>query len=242
MTARRVRGRRRVLAADARRTTTDDDRGMYRRAVRVGAVVVLVSGARRRRLRRRPGQDHDRGPADEDGGGRGALRDRGAGARFSIFTIGSLDGSEEKFSIKVPEPAVVPGHRRTRRPRSRASTTCATQYQRGVRPGPGRGVLLPRRLHADHPADLLDVPADDRARRGRRRRRRAGSCGPPGAGGCPTRPGAGSWLAIALPFMPLLANSFGWIFTEMGRQPWAVFGLMTTEQRGLPGRRASARC
>ena len=36
-------------------------------------------------------------------------------------------------------------------------------------------------------------------------------------------------------FLPLLANSFGWIFTEMGRQPWAVFGLMTTEHGVSPG-------
>ena len=35
--------------------------------------------------------------------------------------------------------------------------------------------------------------------------------------------------ALAVPFMPLLGNSFGWIFTEMGRQPWIVFGLMQTE-------------
>jgi cytochrome d ubiquinol oxidase subunit I len=33
-------------------------------------------------------------------------------------------------------------------------------------------------------------------------------------------------FAIALPY---LANSVGWIFTEMGRQPWVVFGLMKTE-------------
>ncbi len=43
------------------------------------------------------------------------------------------------------------------------------------------------------------------------------------------------WLAVSLPLMPLLANSFGWIFTEMGRQPWAVFGLMTTETAVSPG-------
>ena len=28
--------------------------------------------------------------------------------------------------------------------------------------------------------------------------------------------------------LPLLGNSFGWIFTEMGRQPWVVFGVMKT--------------
>jgi cytochrome d ubiquinol oxidase subunit I len=33
---------------------------------------------------------------------------------------------------------------------------------------------------------------------------------------------------VSLPFMPLLANSFGWIFTETARQPWAVFGLIKT--------------
>jgi cytochrome d ubiquinol oxidase subunit I len=31
--------------------------------------------------------------------------------------------------------------------------------------------------------------------------------------------------AIALPYV---ANSAGWIFTEIGRQPWIVFGLMKT--------------
>jgi cytochrome bd ubiquinol oxidase subunit I len=41
----------------------------------------------------------------------------------------------------------------------------------------------------------------------------------------------GKWFApamISLPFLPLLANSFGWIFTETARQPWAVFGLIRT--------------
>ena len=40
---------------------------------------------------------------------------------------------------------------------------------------------------------------------------------------------------MLLPFMPLFANSMGWIFTEMGRQPWAVFGLMTTQSAVSPG-------
>jgi cytochrome bd ubiquinol oxidase subunit I len=36
------------------------------------------------------------------------------------------------------------------------------------------------------------------------------------------------WAAIAMPFLPLAAMSVGWIFTEMGRQPWLVFGQMKT--------------
>lgn len=41
----------------------------------------------------------------------------------------------------------------------------------------------------------------------------------------------GKWFLpamVSLPFLPLLANSFGWIFTETARQPWAVFGLIKT--------------
>lgn len=33
---------------------------------------------------------------------------------------------------------------------------------------------------------------------------------------------------LTMPFLPILANSFGWIFTESARQPWVVFGLFKT--------------
>lgn len=38
------------------------------------------------------------------------------------------------------------------------------------------------------------------------------------------------WTAVAVltPLAPVFANSWGWIFTEAGRQPWVVYGLMTT--------------
>jgi cytochrome bd ubiquinol oxidase subunit I len=36
------------------------------------------------------------------------------------------------------------------------------------------------------------------------------------------------WVAVVAPLAPVFANSFGWIFTEVGRQPWIVYGLMTT--------------
>jgi cytochrome d ubiquinol oxidase subunit I len=35
-------------------------------------------------------------------------------------------------------------------------------------------------------------------------------------------------------FLPYLANSAGWIMTEMGRQPWIVFGLQRTEDAVSP--------
>ncbi|MCC9312374.1 cytochrome ubiquinol oxidase subunit I, partial [Kitasatospora sp. RB6PN24] len=44
-----------------------------------------------------------------------------------------------------------------------------------------------------------------------------------------------SWrIGILTMGFPLIANSFGWIFTEMGRQPWSVFGLMKTADSASP--------
>jgi cytochrome d ubiquinol oxidase subunit I len=52
----------------------------------------------------------------------------------------------------------------------------------------------------------------------------------------------GPWLArwywrIALLTMgfPLIANAWGWIFTETGRQPWVVYGLLRTKDAVSPG-------
>ncbi len=41
-----------------------------------------------------------------------------------------------------------------------------------------------------------------------------------------------SLAAVATPY---LANTMGWIFTEMGRQPWTVFGVLQTSQSVSPG-------
>ena len=39
---------------------------------------------------------------------------------------------------------------------------------------------------------------------------------------------------ISLPLLPLAANSFGWILTEMGRQPWIVNGVLLTQSAVSP--------
>ncbi|MDO8186956.1 cytochrome ubiquinol oxidase subunit I [Conexibacter sp. JD483] len=46
-----------------------------------------------------------------------------------------------------------------------------------------------------------------------------------------------SWfLKLALPFvlLPPIANLSGWVFTEMGRQPWVVYGLLRTDDANSP--------
>lgn len=45
------------------------------------------------------------------------------------------------------------------------------------------------------------------------------------------------WLLWILPFtiaLPYLANTTGWLMTEMGRQPWIVFGLLKTASAVSP--------
>ncbi len=46
-----------------------------------------------------------------------------------------------------------------------------------------------------------------------------------------------TWIFALFPFaalLPYLANTTGWIMTEMGRQPWAVFGLVKTADAVSP--------
>ncbi len=43
-----------------------------------------------------------------------------------------------------------------------------------------------------------------------------------------------TYAMIALPLLPIFANSFGWIFTEMGRQPWIVAGVVPTAMAVSP--------
>jgi cytochrome d ubiquinol oxidase subunit I len=42
------------------------------------------------------------------------------------------------------------------------------------------------------------------------------------------------WFALLGFVLPILANWTGWIFTEMGRQPWVVFGLLKTSASNSP--------
>ncbi|NGO71905.1 cytochrome ubiquinol oxidase subunit I [Streptomyces boncukensis] len=48
----------------------------------------------------------------------------------------------------------------------------------------------------------------------------------------------GTWywrLTLLTLAFPLIANSWGWIFTETGRQPWVVYGVLPTASAVSPG-------
>ncbi len=144
-------------------------------------------------------------------------------ASFSIFTVGSLDGSKEVFSVRLPGLL------------SFLATGSFDGRVEGINDIQGRyvdqygaGSYLPivpvtywsfRLMIGFGALAALVALIGLWALRGRR---------------VPTS----KWLArsvLALPLLPLAANSFGWIFTEMGRQPWLVFGLMRTAQGVSPG-------
>ncbi len=151
----------------------------------------------------------------------------GPDASFSLFTLGTPDGKTELFSHPRPLPAVAAVDAHARRLRAR--------HQR-----PQRRVRRALRRHRDHRlraralGHLLGVPLDDRPRHGGRARRRRRSVDHPRS--AKRRPAPWMWkLAIWSFPLALGANIMGWVFTEMGRQPWIVFSLMTTQDGVSPG-------
>ncbi|MGN6132754.1 MAG: cytochrome ubiquinol oxidase subunit I [Nocardioidaceae bacterium] len=214
-----------------RRSTPDADRAMYRKAVRVGAAVALVAGLGVAVTGDYQGkvmtdvQPMKMAAAE-------ALYNTERPASFSILTIGSLDGSQEKFAIKVPHllsflatgsfDGQVQGINQLRE-----------KYQATYGQDPGAKYYSP----GDYTPVIPITYWTFRLMIG------LGVIAAAGAAlvlwatrkGRLTRGRGWVWLAAALPLLPVVANSFGWIFTEMGRQPWAVFGLMTTANAVSPG-------
>ncbi len=146
-----------------------------------------------------------------------ALYDTTDSAPFSLFTVGTLDGSRSVFQVDVPSVlsflatgdfnATVKG-----------VNDLEAEYDKTY----GEGNYTPNiplaywsfRLMIGFGAIafFIAIYALWRTRKG---------------GQLPS----GKWFLramIAMPFIPLAAISFGWIFTETARQPWAVFGLIRT--------------
>ena len=154
-----------------------------------------------------------------------ALYETTDGASFSLFTIGTPDGSEETFSIRVPEllSFLATG---TFDGRVEGINDLQAAYE--AKYGPGD-------YTPEHPGHLLDVPVHDRHRHARRARCRVGAVAHP-HGARPFKGRLAWWAADdRAAAWACSATRFGWIFTEMGRQPWIVFGLMPTAAGVSPG-------
>jgi cytochrome bd ubiquinol oxidase subunit I len=42
------------------------------------------------------------------------------------------------------------------------------------------------------------------------------------------------WILMLIMPFPYVANESGWVVTEVGRQPWIIYGLMRTAEAGSP--------
>jgi cytochrome bd ubiquinol oxidase subunit I len=145
-----------------------------------------------------------------------ALYHTAAPAPFSLFTIGSLNGAKPIFEITLPRllSFLADGNWS-----GQVQGIDNLQQQYAAQYGPGSYIpVIPVTywsfrvmIGAGMLAALIALVALWAVRKGRK----------------PTS----KWLlagAIVLPFLPLIGNTGGWIMTEMGRQPWIVYGQMKT--------------
>ncbi len=207
-----------------RKADVGQNASMYRKATRVGAwftllaaLGVIVSGDIQGKIMTEV-QPMKMAAAE-------ALYDSAnSHAPFSLLTIGSLDGNQEKFAVKVPSLLSFLATGRTDGP-VKGINEIRAQYEKQY------GADAKARVFADSytptipltywsfrlmiglgmACALIAVAVLWSTRRDRIPRHRLWF-----------------WVILATPLLPTFANSFGWIFTETGRQPWLVFGVMTT--------------
>ncbi len=210
-----------VLSVSAWHLRRGKSGDLFRPALRLGIVTVLVAGIAVAitgdlQARIMTKQQPMKMAAAE------ALYNTSAPASFSLLTIGSLDGRNELWSLRVPNVLSLMA---TGDPNGEVEGINALQKEYEERYGPGdyrpsipmaywtfrimigSGVL----------AFLLAGVALWKTRRGR------------------TATGSLFWrLASWSIALPIVANSTAWLFTEMGRQPWSVFGLLRTADSTSP--------
>jgi cytochrome d ubiquinol oxidase subunit I len=152
-----------------------------------------------------------------------AIWDTQTPASFSVFTVGTPDGEHELFSLRIPYllsylaegdfTAEVEGIRDVQR-----------DSEERFGPGDYRPIIpvtywsFRYMIGFGMVTSALALVGLWMMRGGR-------------------NPAENKWFYRAalwtIPF-PLLANSFGWIFTEMGRQPWVVYSRMFTRDGVSP--------
>ncbi|GAA1032931.1 cytochrome ubiquinol oxidase subunit I [Virgisporangium ochraceum] len=210
-----------MLAVSAWHVRRRNQAGVFRPGLRLGAWVVIVAGigilvTGDIQARVMTEQQPMKMAAAE------ALYQNSGPASFSVFTIGTLDGREEVASVRIPSLLSLMA---TGSPDGEVEGI--DDLQRAAVEKYGEGDYVPYvpvtywsfRLMIGFGvlAMLIAALALWTTRKGR----------------TPTN----RWLwvaAVSTVAMPLLANSFGWIFTEMGRQPWTVFGVFRTADSVSP--------
>ena len=207
----------------------EHDRDLYYRGIRFGAVACLIAGLGVAITGDIQGKIMTEVQPMKMAAAEALYDTSDECAPFSLFTIGTRDGSEAKFAVEVP---------------------CVLSFlATGSTSGKVQGINELKEEYAatDWPAQVKDagdftpnIPvtywsfrymmglgfftAGDAALILWMTRKRK----------VPNAKWVGI-LGLSLPLAAVFANSWGWLFTEMGRQPWVVFGLMTTSAGVSPG-------
>jgi cytochrome bd ubiquinol oxidase subunit I len=184
----------------------------------IGAVAVVITGDTQGKLFTQHYQPMKMAAAE-------ALYHTSTPAPFSLFTIGSLNGSRPIFEITLPRLLSFLG---TGNWSGTVQGIDNLQSQYAAEYGPGSYIpVIPvtywsfrLMIGLGLLAVLIAVVALWVTRRGRT----------PAFTGGHGRLWRATLVAsaVVLPLLPLIGNSMGWIMTEMGRQPWVVYGQMKT--------------
>jgi len=212
---------------------SEGDRPMYRRGIRLGAWVALVAGLGVAISGDFQGKVMTEVQPMKMAAAEALYETEDSCAPFSIFTVGTPDGKSEKFAVTVPcllsflATGSFDG-------KVEGINDLRAEYQEKYGQDPGARYYDP----SGNYSPIIPVTYWTF--------RYMIGLGMAGAffaalilfltrkGRTPTSKWFGR-MAVATPLVVLLANSAGWIFTEMGRQPWVVFGLMTTANGDSPG-------
>jgi len=216
-----------LIAVSAWHMARESQLRVFRRSMRIALVLVLAAGIATAvtgdvQARLMDSQQPMKMAAAE------ALYNTSDAASFSLITIGSLNGSKEVWSIRVPYLLSLIA---TLNPHGTVQgiNNVERAYQKKYGPGSYKPVVPVTywsfRLMAGFGtlAALLAAAGLWLTRRQRIPRSR--------------------WFYRAALWglaLPYLASTMGWIFTEMGRQPWTVFGLLTTAKSVSAGVAASS--
>jgi len=204
-----------------RSKTPKEDRPAFRSAVKMGAITTLVAmvgmfvtGDIQGKIMTET-QPMKMAAAE-------ALYDTEQPAAFYLFTIGTLDGTEEVYALKLPNllSFLATG---TFDGEVLGINDVQAQYEELYGPGDYRPNIplaywsFRGMIGFGALAALIALWALWAIRKGRE----------------PTSRWL-KWLVPFVPLFPLIGNSLGWIFTETGRQPWIVFSLLKTEDGVSP--------
>ncbi|MBA3826549.1 MAG: cytochrome ubiquinol oxidase subunit I [Ktedonobacterales bacterium] len=203
----------------ARKRTTDTT--LFRRSLKLGMVTALVAGIMVALVGHTQGQ-HMVATQPMKMAAAEALYNSEDPASFSLFTIGNPSGSQEVFSIRVPDLLSLLAFN-SFSGKVQGINDLQAQYVKQYGPGNyippvpliywtfrimvGTGVLM----------ILLALWGMIGVMRKRIETQRRFL-----------------WLLVPAIALPFIANSSGWLMTELGRQPWIVNGLLKTSDAVSP--------